>query len=357
MNDALLARRKCQIPMMAALLASAVPVTAQQADVDSAMPPGVLEAAESLVVHAQSVDRVWPGFWVRPRPYVILDFERQDRALLVTPGEPLDRYAPVPDSGLPPALRGQVYVRDGEFDSGFLSAAGPVPDERTPTPVPLVSPLLRGYTQTSLILHETFHLWQRARWNDHHRRPPVDCTPQRYEGVVAKLPPGFDAAAERELQHLARAVAASDDERAEAVRSFLGVRLERLLPADPLFLAVDQRQERVEGTAEFTGLAGGLAILYPDTTVAGQALQDSLVIRLGDFDRRADEMQLDPSRRAAMRAYYGGAAMAFLLDRLRVDGWRNDIEQGDFLDVVLARHLGDAAYLVRLEKHGRPRGC
>lgn len=355
MKDGLLANWQFQMPVMVALLASALPGTAQQ--VDSLVPPGVLQAAESLAVDAAVIDRVWPGFWVQPRPYVILDFARQDRAVLVTLEDPLDGYAQVPDSELPPALRGRVYIREAAFDTDFLSAAGAVPDERTPAPVPLVSPLLRGYTQTAIILHETFHLWQRARWNDYHRRPPVDCTPQRYEGVEAELPPDFDAAVGRELAHLARAVAAPDDERTATVRAFLDVRLQRLLAADPLFIAVDQRQERVEGTAEFTGLAGSIAILHPDAMAARQALQDSLLIRLGDFGRRADEMQLDRSRTAAMRAYHGGAAMAFLLDRLGVDGWRNDIEQGDFLDVVLARHLGDAAYLARVEEYGRPRAC
>lgn len=355
MQDCLLANWHFKIPVLVALLASAQPGTAQQADPH--VPPGVLEAAESIVVNARFVDGVWPGFWIRPRPYVILDFARQDVAVLVSPGDPLDGYARVPDSELPPALRGQVYVRGAGFDTDFLSSAGALPDERTPAPVPLVSPLLPGYTQTEIILHETFHLWQRATWKDHHRRPPVDCTPQRYEGVGAELPPDFDAAVSRELTYLARALAAPDDERAATVRAFLDVRLQRLLAADPLFIAVDQRQERVEGTAEFTGLAGTIATLHPDAMEARQALQDSLMLRLGQLDRRADEMQLDPSRRAAMRAYYGGAAMAFLLDRLGVDGWRNDIEQGDFLDVVLARHLGDAPYLVRVEEHGRPRGC
>jgi hypothetical protein len=162
---------------------------------------------------------------------------------------------------------------------------------------------------------------------------------------------------DRELQYLAWAVTAPAAELAPSIRAFLDVRLERAVQGEPLFIAVDQRQERLEGTAEFTGLAGSIAILYSDTTTAGKALQDSLVLRLGELDRRADDLQFDQTRRAAMRAYHGGAAMTFLLDRLGVDGWRTAVEQGEFPDVLLARYVGHAHYLARIDEHSRPRYC
>jgi hypothetical protein len=207
---------------MAAVLASALPCIAQETSTGSRLPADVLEAAESLVLDARSVDRIWPGFWSPSRPYVLLDFARQDWAVLVTSHDPLDGYAQVPDSELPPALRGRVYISERGFDGGFLSTgSGPVPAERTPAPVPLASPRLPGYAQAAVILHETFHMWQRAGWPDHHRRPPIDCTPQRYDGVGAQLPPGFGASVDRELQYLAQAVTAPVAELAPSIRAFL----------------------------------------------------------------------------------------------------------------------------------------
>jgi hypothetical protein len=52
-----------------------------------------------------------------------------------------------------------------------------------------------------------------------------------------------------------------------------------------------------------------------------------------------------------------GAALAFLLDALGVDGWRTDVQQGLSPDVLIARFLGAGDYAARLESYSTPRPC
>ncbi|HEX6134773.1 MAG TPA: hypothetical protein VFZ24_12470 [Longimicrobiales bacterium] len=327
---------------------------------DEDVPQHVSAAAALLVERAVDIDRVWPGFWPEPRPYVLTDFERAEQTLLFTPYDPLDGFSRVADDVLPLVLRGRMYVRAGIFSGDYLAGAGRRPDETMPAPVPLAGPdgLENGYSQAEAILHESFHFWQLATWNDAHRRQPADCTPQRYDNIGVDPPADFQDAARREVLILAAAVGAADRrQRSAGAREYLAARLKRLAAADPLFAAVDQRQERREGTAQFAGLAGSLAASHADTSRARAALRDTVASLLADFGRLSDAPGADETQEAAFRAYHTGAAMAVLLDDLGAGDWRGAVQSGAFLDLLLARAVGANEYIRVSEGRATYRTC
>lgn len=347
--------------LVAFLLGCSVPLGAQDPDRDvTEVPQYVIDAAASLVQRAPEIDLVWPGFWPRPRPYVLIDFQHLAGSLLFTSDDPLDGYSLVPQHELPPPLHGRLYAHAGPFDADYLAGARTVPNEATPVPAPLTGPdgLDNGYSQAEAILHESFHFWQLARWNDRHRRQPADCTPQRFAAIGVEPPARFQEAARRELEMLARAVDATDREQLLGrVLEYLTVRQERLTAVDPLFAAVEQRQERREGSAQFAGLAGSLAATHEDATHARAALKDSLAVLLRGFRSFADERQLDADQEAAFRVYYTGAAIAFLLDVLDAGSWRAAVERGEFLDVLLADAVSARDYVRIMEARATYRPC
>lgn len=324
-------------------------------DSDGSIPDGILGAAALVVDRAPAIDRVWPGFWPEPRPYVL--YEYPSWSLLFTRDEPLPGFEPVDPASLPASLRGTLYLRPGPITT--LGEDWHRGGAILPAPVPVVGPTgLRGYSQVEVILHETFHFWQRARWPDAHRRQPADCTPQRYEAAGLEPPSGFRDAEVIELALLRDAVLASTrKELTSRIRAYLDARRTRLDPVDPLFAAIDQRQERDEGSAEFAGLAGSLAARDGAGPELQPLLRDTLASQLAGFEVQWDASAFTASQRGAARAYRAGAASAFLLDALEVAGWRQEIERGEFFDVLLAGAVQADDYLRWQERTATSRPC
>lgn len=310
------------------------------------IPEGVVAAAVRVVERAAAIDSVWPGFWPEPRPFIVYDGARW--SLLFTSDEPLPGYRPTDPQSLPAQLRGRLYLRPGPITLDYLDGSWPGDAPVPPAPVPLVGPtgLQNGYSQEEAILHEAFHFWQLARWPDTHRRQPADCTPQRYETTGWEPPSSFDDAVAIELARLRDAVLASTpQERVDRTQAYLDARRDRLDAVDPLITAIDQRQERREGSAEFTGLAGSLAALHGAGVPLRTALRDTLASHLARLSAGEGLRDFTASQRAAFRAYRAGAATAFLLDALDVESWRSAVARGEFLDVLLARALGADDYI------------
>lgn len=316
------------------------------------VPDRVIAAAGRLVDLSAGVDSVWPGYWSEPRPYVVTDWNRW--SMLYSDQEPPSGYRPLQPPGLPMSREGRLFLRCGPFDDAVIQRTRQC---RTPSLafVPLASP--GGSSQEEYILHETFHFWQMACW-DESLFQPIDCTPQRYDQTEIFVPSTFHQEAVREMRVLAAAVAADDQgARSANVLEYLRMRRARLGTVDPLINAIDQRQERREGTAMYTGLAGSIAVHHTSGAGAGRVLQDTIAALLQGFPDLAEREGYSPSDQAGQRVYYTGAAMAFLVDGYAVENWRDEVAEGEFLDVLLGRAVGSRQYLRWVEDFGTSRPC
>ncbi len=205
--------------------------------------------------------------------------------------------------------------------------------------------MVRGTDQyETLIIHEAFHAHQGR------------IAPERLAAAEAALSaqdgypwddPDVEAAWQAELDVLAEALRAGDDDEAAALATeFLSLRANRRTTTGltPAQIELERQREWLEGLARYVELgiwreAASDAAYEP---VAALAAVDDFD-RYAGFDQRW-ERELDQMTRMAGdpgegRFYYSGMAQAMLLDRL-APGWKSAaLEPGVFLEDQLAAAL------------------
>lgn len=288
----------------------------------SAAEDSLVGMARRVVLAAPEVDEVWPGFWPRQRPFI-----------LVVPGEATLLYL---SRGTPPSfLRELPSPGSGRLYVGPDSLPDLTANERFS--FDLAYPVGDG-TATAvrhdgdriltlrLLYHEGFHAFQDGAFQQRDR-------PARDRSAGFEPTPELRALAEVERRILAGALLEVDSLSVDAVlRRYLAVRELRIRQTPPDVAEVERVLERIEGTAEFAAVSGTAAAFGWDAQEKARGLEPYLTQPI-----RRSSLGLDWEIR--QRVYGTGAALALLLDRLSVP-WRGAIEAGKSLDEVLLDRLG-----------------
>jgi hypothetical protein len=180
----------------------------------------------------------------------------------------------------------------------------------------------RPSTDLEFLLHENFHGWQVRHFADF-----LSEVPQRLPDGVP-LPPSFNVALARERALLIDVVRSAGDLRNVYLREYLEARQKRSSTAAPVVAVMECRQERLEGTAEYVGLAGALAA----SAHSQQHLPDSLQARL----RRWNVPNASPQEALRAGAYVVGATLTYLLQQSGAD-WRPAFNRGECLHTLVER--------------------
>jgi hypothetical protein len=171
------------------------------------------------------------------------------------------------------------------------------------------------------------------------------CVPQELPAEISD-PKGFGNALAAELTQLSAAVLSAGVARKPAVAEYLRLRLDRLSKHPPVISYSEQRQERLEGTAEFVSRYATLRLSTAGPAMFADSIAGSLYPIVTQWEQTAELQQL-PHRRslASVYWYHSGAALSFLLDGLDVDRWRDHVRQGSNLDELLALSVFAHDYL------------
>jgi hypothetical protein len=292
----------------------------------------LMRVATAVTEHFEAADAAWPGFWRSPRFAV---HRGGGPALLITDGSPFPGAVQVNESSLPPGWVNRAYVVSREaIPTGGMAKRG--------DPVPYVLDLADiRVAPVPFLLHEVFHMWQLSFFEN---RPFSFCVPQSLPATMEDAGQ-FSSELAAELELLRRAVVADSSTRKTLASTYLEARRSRLAKRAPVLGLTEQRQERIEGTAEFVGESAAMRIqtgsvaTLPDTVAVRLQRTAALLSRAAEAGRAPD-----PRTEAGHYWYQTGAALALILDAMSADEWREKVTRGSHLDELLAEHLGNTAY-------------
>ncbi len=208
-------------------------------------------------------------------------------------------------------------------------------------PYRLMWRLIMGPTETYIegLAHESFHAYQGAT------TPERLAEAERVAPLEANYPwqdERLEAAWQAEADLLYRAVTApSDAEAADLARQFLAQRqTRRALPGlTRTMLSYEQKREWLEGLAKYAELALGLAAARSDDYRPVAAIAADRDFQAYRTQERFWTQQLGEAKRARtgeIRFYYSGMAQAALLDRLSPAWKTRALDEGVWLDELLA---------------------
>ncbi|MFH1724835.1 MAG: hypothetical protein ABII00_09460 [Elusimicrobiota bacterium] len=287
------------------LLPRAVPVRGALSGAADARPARRLDPRVSLLLRAEAFNRkepVWPGYSVLGQP--ILLYEGGERSTLIGHPSPPPGYRTVrgrpaaiyQKEGPVPGLQGAFnFHRDvngvDTFAYRFESGSAPAEDLAT-------------------IIHERFHVHQETSFSQF----PYG----HYYGVADARDL---ALAKLEHSVLGRALLASDNAvSARYARMFVAVRRARYAEHGDAARPVEDSQEQSEGMARYVELK---LTAPPGLGGRGRAWL------IGDLDRPVTLKDM-----GKWRLYATGAAQGYLLDRARLDGWKEAVQDGTSLFYV-----------------------
>jgi hypothetical protein len=276
----------------------------QRTDVPRTDPVAVMQEADRLAV----VD-LWPGFDPRAVPVAIYDGER---TYLFRHPAPPEGFQPLPDHP-------GVWTHAGRHPSVTANRSVELGSVLTATVMPS-APDVSLRARAALVIHETFHVFQRKRhpaWSANEVELfayPVDDA-------------GLLALRRSESEAWRRAVGSS--EIGDAIcwtRIAMDVRRERFARLPSGSVAYERQSELNEGLPT-----------YVEYRATGEVRADILP---------AEEFAPEAVRQ---RAYRTGAALALLLDRVSPD-WRATLAQNDStsLDAMLTAALGTPPGVARV---------
>ena len=281
-----------------------------------------IATAATAVTYARAIDQIWPGFFYPP---TFALYRRDTAVFLYTSGSPPAGFQLVRHTQLPTVLRGRLYVYQGGWP-GLRGGVLPL-DPQAPRLTMAVEIRARPVSQLEFLLHESFHGWQFRHFQNSFD-PNI---PQSLPGFL-KLPQDLQHRLGAERRLLVTALRAlTDDEIRRQAQAYLAARKARFESGDPLAELIEQRQERLEGTAEYVGLGGSVAANDSPT----HSIRAVIVARVLDDDRWTGR-SVDARAQLRYRVYITGAGMAFLLDVLKCSGWRDHVAAGEYLDSELA---------------------
>lgn len=285
----------------------------------------IMATAESAVVRADVIDSAWPGHWRSPA-FVL--YRPGSAAYLYSAAAAPAEFVPLPATALPVSLQGKFFGFQGAW-RGLRGGVVPVDPSasRLVMAVPVgnwAMPLLEA------LIHESFHGWQFRKF-DSFFDPE---TPQRLPGGT-RLPSDYTARIEAERVGLTRVLKAeSRTSLREEALAYLELRLSRMAASDSLVERVERRQERIEGVAEYVGIASYHGVRGADARSVAETLGE----RISD-DVRWGNTEVSPARQLLRRTYLSGAVIAYALEQAGCPRWREGVTADRPLDALLARCL------------------
>lgn len=196
--------------------------------------------------------------------------------------------------------------------------------------------------QISAVLHEAFHVFQQAK------------APARFDDAELAyrdgsnywaIDPQMHDAWQEEIDLLAQALDAGSDERAAGlVRGFLNQRQARRQANDlsPDLIDLERRLEWLEGLAKYVELeswrqAAETEGYHPLPAMADDPDFDGYTKFDGRWSQEVGQMKRQANQEGDTRFYYTGMTQAVLLDRL-MPAWKEQVmEEGVWLEELLAK--------------------
>lgn len=318
----------------------------------------VLKVCEGVVrLFERDADRIWPGYDLSQRPFIVYVPERW--TILLNPPVGDREFGALPPR-LPPLrvkaaylegpYRGLVGQLAFNFDVGGVKTVAIGLPERE-----FAGSDIKTRAMLGLVVHEAFHQYQNETfgnipWEREERYPILDADNSGLAGL--------------EMRILADAVAASLGGRRpsaeQLLRMFVAVRTTRWRQAAPFVARYEQGQEIREGTAayvekktlELARTLGFRSALARGTTSLAKDLQPLPVSELfrRDFKERMTNGAVTPDGMIRDRIYPVGSALGFLADL-----WGPEWKDGLVREVdtfAFHRHFADKLH-VKPEEIGR----
>ena len=314
--------------------------------------------AETLHLKQTLSDQVWPGLAAADIPILLWN---RDFSFLV--GEDINsapaRWQVVPGD----TFQGQPYYRQAsdepqnfavQVGDRWVASVGTKLEadlfiremfqESFPPPINQVIPyrllIQPSEVQISAVLHEVFHVFQRANARSHF--DDAELAYRDGPGYWA-VDPAMSEAWQEEIETLAQALEADTGEgAADLARQFLSQRRARRQAHDlaPNLIAFERRFEWLEGLAKYVELESWrqaaetdgyqpLPAMAEDPDFDGYAKFD------GRWSQEIGQMKRQADQEGDTRFYYTGMAQAALLDRLAPDWKEQAMEDGVWLEDLL----------------------
>jgi hypothetical protein len=225
------------------------------------------------------------------------------------------------------------------FYQGFRDQLPPV--VREVFPYPLMWQLLNGGGIEGLIAglaHETFHVYEaESAWI----RVQAAEKAASLEGAYPFDDPDQNQAWKDELDILVNAVRAGSDQEARALaQRYLETRQARRASLAANLVDYERQREWLEGLAKYAELQLGRAAAggeyQPSPEILSVASFRGYGSRVRFWEQQMDEVKRMDTYRSEVRFYYSGFTQAVLLDRL-MPGWKaKAMDEGVYLDGLLA---------------------
>lgn len=304
----------------------------------------LVETGARVVLASPAISRIWPGFWSPRQPFGIAT--PREAVLVVSDVAPESLFAALPPHALPQVLRGRTYVAHGVVRGlhttrgiGFDLRARIIPGTEL-TVVPIKADV---ESTIGFLVHEAFHAFQFRAF----------ARPQRDDNtfdMASAARPEFASLVNLERRLLAAALEPLERDSLErVVRSYLAVRERRYASTAESVRAEELHLERIEGSAQYVGLR---AAALGDGRRQPAAIEGEVLLQL-----TAELEAPDPRWEVRLRSYGTGAAIAIVLERLKVVDWKARLQEGATFHELLARAVplrpGEAEALARGHIEGR----
>lgn len=302
--------------VLATCLMAQAPVAAQPKT--SASAPATPEAAAilrskagAILDQSELLAAIWPGYWPREQAFILYD-PAHGAVLVGADGKPRE-----------------VTYRPGELPGALFSFKFDYP-AGSPN---MMTVRHDGDWRDTLVtlFHEQFHDFQKDAFATERHGYGGEYVDLSKLGDRVR----FTAAAELERRVLADAVLADNAGRRTALaRQYIALRRTREADMDEAIIGKERHMERIEGTAEYAGLAASALVLGDSEPGIAENVAEGL--RRSLF---ANEQGSYSGNWFRTRPYDVGAGIAILLDRAGAD-WQKRVAQGDALDAILEGTLG-----------------
>jgi hypothetical protein len=288
----------------------------------------LVETALAAVKIAPKMDGVWRNYWRENQPIII--YKSGKSALLVSNVAPPLPFRPIDKSALPGKLRGRAYFYPGALP-------GLVGNFNTDYRVGDVSAIAvkleeNSFKTLAVLFHEAFHKFQEKNFSRTIGAASIELAAENPlpSKIIANAE--FVAAMELERRTLAAAVAQYKNREVliSLLRQYLAVRQQRNEKLPPDVRHAELNIERKEGTASIVGYESAYLAIRQDEHQRFEQLK----MFLGEPPSSLP-FGKSPFERFRARAFGSGAAIAWLLSRMKFD-WRARSQQGASFESLLA---------------------
>jgi len=288
-----------------------------------------IRIANKITSHAEGINNTWPGFWANDESFLFMKYDSVVHVYNVSQ-KPKGDYVEILSNSLTDELKGKAFKKKSylpEYKEKERSFPGlyKINDKMVYALDPKGS---NDFHKIEFYLHEAFHFYQnrKGKWEE----TVGDTISIKFKTMVLDSMAQVDNPQYIDLQNYERELLSKtldikeEDQIKSNLKKLLVVKTMRntLLPDKAVDLI--ERYQRSEGTATYVGLYSSVA--------ANEFSNDSVYVNLkselkkplkkfGTFPAEDQQFLRWPQ-------YSIGAAYCIILDRLRVENWKNKIADG-----------------------------